>query len=195
MRKLQGNSDVSKQQLESELKRVQHQKQLYVIFRKITAVILIGFVLVAAMVTWFSVVLIADHAMAPELKSGQWVLAFRAQKLQQGDVVAFKDGEQIFVKRVAACAGDVVEIDQVGNVLINGKKWDSDHSEEAVLNQAGHTYPYLVPAGRVFLINENMSASETMDSWNCGSIEISQVVGKVVFRIWPLKELKYLGLS
>ena len=188
MRKLQVNSEVSTQQLEIELMRVRRQKRRYFILQKIAAVLLCSFILVAAVMTWFPVLRIGNHAMLPQLESGQWVVAFRTQKFQKGDMIAFSDEEQTIVKRVAACAGDVVEIDQAGNVLINGESWNSEPSGELALNEAAHSYPYRVPEGRAFLMNDNMAASDELDYWNCGSIDLSQSVGKVVFRIWPWAE-------
>ena len=194
MRNVQKNSELSKQQLENEIRRVQHRRRRCKAVKRTAIVILVmAAMAVLAAILWFPVLRIRDNAMKPFLEDDQVVMAVQTQQLQPGDIIAFKDGDQVYVKRTAACAGDVVEIDQSGNVVINGERRNGDLTEEAILKEEGRTYPYLVPKGRVFLMNDNMSASETMDSWNCGSIEISQVVGKVLFRIWPLDELKYLG--
>lgn len=47
-------------------------------------------------------------------------------------------------------------------------------------------YGYTVPAGAVFLMGDNEDYSQ--DSRNYGPLDIENVVGRAVWRYWPLRE-------
>ena len=65
---------------------------------------------------WLPVLQIYGSSMEPTLNEGNIVVSVKGSHFQQGDLVAFYIGNKILVKRVIAGPGQVVDIDEAGNV-------------------------------------------------------------------------------
>ena len=90
------------------------------------------------------------------------------------------------VKRVIAEAGDWVNIAEDGTVSVNDEKLDEPYITDKAFGDTNIEFPYQVPEAKIFVMGDNRSTS--MDSRNSvvGCIAEEQIVGKLVFRLWPL---------
>lgn len=110
---------------------------------------------------------------------------------QRGDivvVVAPGYQEEPLVKRVIALGGDTVDINQsTGHVILNGETLIEPYTSEAIWNFGTQNYPVTVPQGQVFVMGDNRNAStDSRDVSKVGTLPYEDIVGKVVFRFWPL---------
>lgn len=64
---------------------------------------------------------IYGKSMKGTLNSGDIVVSVKSGNFETGDVVAFYYNNNILVKRVIAESGDWVDMDEKGNVYVNGK--------------------------------------------------------------------------
>ena len=120
-------------------------------------------------------------SMYPTLKSGDVVLYTRiVTDCEPGDVVSVKmPSGELYVKRVVATAGDVVDIHN-GVLYVNGQSIDEDQTFGKTQPEDGTvTYPYTVEDGKVFVLGDNREAS--VDSRSFGAVLIKQVKGKIRF--------------
>lgn len=105
----------------------------------------------------------------------------------RGDVIVFRspfDENRDFVKRVIGLPGDVVEVAD-GRVFVNGEPLDE---EEYILASPNYTEaPLTVPPEHYYVLGDNRNASQ--DSHIFGPIHRSLLVGEVIFRWWPLREI------
>lgn len=89
-----------------------------------------------------------------------------------------------YIKRVIAIEDDMIDITD-GYVLVNGMKIDEPYVK-GITEPRGYELPYLVGKDELFVMGDNRIVSE--DSRHFGPINIDQVEGKAVFRIFPFNE-------
>ena len=132
---------------------------------------------------------IYGNSMAPTLSEGEIVLAVKGNNFATGDLVAFYYNNKILVKRVIAMPGEWVDIDETGNVYVNGNLVDEPYVSDRALGDCNITLPYQVPENRVFVMGDHRSVSVDSRNTTIGCVAQEQVVGRLVFRIWPLAEM------
>ena len=140
-------------------------------------------VLVATLV--LPVLQIYGTSMAPTLTDGDIVVSVSSSDFQAGDIIAFYYNNKILVKRVIATAGQWVDIDEDGNVSVDGERLDEPYVFEKSLGECDIDLPYQVPEGRVFVMGDHRSVSVDSRSTSVGCVAQEQIVGKLVFCVWP----------
>ena len=183
------NKRPSSEQLEAELKRVKY-KQRYRVVLKSTVYTLITVAAIAVLVAtlWLPVLQIYGSSMTPTLQDGEIVMSVKTSDLKQGDIIAFYYNNKILVKRFIAGPADWVNIDQDGKVSINGVVLDEPYLEELSYGDTDIELPYQVPDGRVFVMGDHRSTSVDSRHMAVGCVSEEQIVGKIVFRLWPMNE-------
>jgi signal peptidase I len=129
--------------------------------------------------------------MEPNLQSGERLLGnkliYHFAKPNRGDVIVFrypKDPRKIFVKRVVALPGEIVEI-RKGILYINGKPLDERrYLKNAPKDPRGDLSQHRVAPGHLFVLGDNRDQSNDSRSW--GDLPIEDVQAKVWIRYWPL---------
>ena len=140
-------------------------------------------------VLFLPVLRIDGTSMTQTLQDGDIVVAVSGTKFRIGDVVAFYYNNSILVKRVIATAGDWVDIDGEGNVYVNGEAVDEPYLTEKALGQCDIELPYQVPDGKCFVMGDHRATSIDSRSTSVGCISEGNVVGRITFRIWPVREM------
>lgn len=119
----------------------------------------------------------------------------------RGDIVVFNappeasPSEALYIKRVAAVAGDVVEV-RNQRLILNGlpaqyvpgagaaatEQLDgAQHAVHLAPSPLANFGPYLVPAGHVFVLGDNRDNSADSRVW--GPLALERVRGKAVYRL------------
>ena len=142
-------------------------------------------VLVATL--WLPVLQIYGSSMTPTLVDGQIVFSSKTKDMEPGDIVAFYYNNKILIKRVVANAGDWVDIDQDGTVFVNGSELMEPYLEEKSFGDADIELPYQVPDGKYFVMGDHRETSVDSRHTSVGCIGMEQVVGKILFRVWPME--------
>ena len=116
------------------------------------------------------------------------VITVKGSDFAPGDLVAFYMGNKILVKRCIAGPGQWVDIDADGNVYVDGKLLDEPYLTEKALGDCDIEFPYQVPDNRYFCMGDHRSTSVDSRSTTVGCVSDEQIVGKIVFRVWPLPD-------
>ena len=182
------------QQLEDELKRVKYQHR----YRRVLSSTVYTLITVAAVAVLVATLLmpvlqIYGSSMSPTLEDGDIVLSLKTSDFQQGDVVAFYYNNKILVKRVIARSGEWVDISPQGDIYINNKLLDEPYLTEKSLGDCNIQLPYQVPESRIFVVGDHRSVSIDSRNTAVGCVAEEQIVGKLVFRVWPLSGFERLS--
>ena len=176
----------TQEQLEAELKRIKYRSRYRSVLRStVFSLVVVAAVAVLVATIWLPVLQIYGASMTPTLNEGDIVVSFKGSDFRQGDLVAFYFGNKILVKRVIAGPGEIVDMDAEGNVYINGNLLEEPYLTEKAFGDANITLPYQVPDNRYFCLGDHRATSVDSRHVEIGCVSDEQIVGKIVFRIWP----------
>lgn len=174
------------EQVSAGRRRNRYKARYMKVLRSTLSVLTVVAALSVLVVTLLMPVLqISGTSMSPTLHDGEIVLSVKGTNFETGDLVAFYYGNKLLVKRCIAGPSDWVDIDQDGNVYVNEKLIDEPYVAEKAFGECDIELPYQVPDERWFVVGDNRVASVDSRSSQIGCITEEQIVGKVVFRVWP----------
>ncbi len=175
--------------MEAELKRVKYRSRFGKVMRStIYALITVAAVAVLVATLWMPVLQIHGSSMTPTISDGNIILTVKGGELEPGDIIAFYYNNKILVKRVIALPGDWVDIDENGTVYVNSVAQNEPYLQEKALGQCDIELPYQVPSAAYFVMGDHRSVSVDSRNSVVGCITEDQIVGKIVFRVWPLAQ-------
>ena len=142
--------------------------------------------LILYLVFTFGFLICQNHGqgMFPAMKDGDLCIIFRTpaqtlmgERFAAGDIVAYRAEGKRYIGRVAAVAGDVIQMNDSGSLTVNG----SGQSGEILFPTYARgelAYPYTVPQGCLYVLGDRRT--DTQDSRDFGPIPMESVEGKVI---------------
>jgi signal peptidase I len=149
---------------------------------------------------------IPSESMLPTLQVGDRIVVEKVSQRfgvpHRGDVVVFdppprahgRPGD-VWVKRVVALPGETVAIRE-GRVFIDGKALVEPYAREAPRYGEPAWAAIGMPGGRVpsdavFVMGDNRNNSIDGHVW--GALPLKNIVGRSVFRYWPLERIGHVA--
>ncbi|MBR5283951.1 MAG: signal peptidase I [Clostridia bacterium] len=181
----------TKKQVETERKRYRRQKAynkalggtVYVL----TIVAAVA-VLIATLI--LPVLQIEGTSMEPTLVHGDIVLLTKSTTFERGQLCGFSWNNKLLIKRVIGTPGDWIEMDVDGTIYLNGEKLDEPYAQQLAVGECDLEFPYQVPQEQYFVLGDMRESSIDSRNTLIGCVAKDQIVGKVFFRVWPIKTMR-----
>lgn len=181
------------EQLEGELKRVRYKSRYRSVLRStIYSLITVAAIAVLIATLWLPVLQVYGNSMTPTLQNGEIIITVKVSEFEPGDIISFYYNNKILIKRVIARSGEWVNMDADGNVYVNGTLLDEPYLDEKAFGDCDIELPYQVPEGRVFVMGDHRSTSVDSRNSAVGCVAQEQIVGKILFRVWPLEKFGWV---
>ncbi|MBP3278450.1 MAG: signal peptidase I [Butyrivibrio sp.] len=174
--------------LKSELKRENNKKEYKRVLRNTLFVVVVVAALAVLVSSFFVTVLkVTGDSMTPTMNTGEIVIAQNSTSFEPGDLLAFYYNNKVLVKRVIGSPGDWINIDDEGNVSVNGVALEETSLTEKSLDPTDIEFPYQVPENRYFVLGDHRAASIDSRSSVVGCVTKEQLIGKIFFRVYPFE--------
>lgn len=174
------------EEINQEIERLKNQKRARRALRwTLYSLAVVAAIAVLVATLWMPVLKITGSSMTPTLNNGELAAAVRTDQFKSGDVIAFYYDNKILIKRVIATAGQYVDIEADGTVVVDGEVLDEPYIEEKSKGECNIQLPYQVGDGQIFVMGDDREISLDSRTTAVGTISEEKVLGRVIFKIWP----------
>ncbi len=191
--------DKSAENSETSVKKSNSIKQ---IIKENASIVIIGLILAFLMRIFIAEPrYIPSESMYPTLDIGDRLVvekvSYHFHPPQREDIVVFSppaqlqrlgyDQNQAFIKRIIARAGDTVEVKN-GLVYLNNQPLEENY----IFSPPNYELqPFVVPEGYLFVMGDNRNNSNDSHIW--GFLPEENIIGRAIFRFWPLQHIHALS--
>jgi signal peptidase I len=127
----------------------------------------------------FGIRQVSGEAMYPRLRDGDLILFYRLESdYQIDDVVTFRQDGMTYYGRIVAQGGDVVQVDESGQLSVNGNVQQEEIFYETEPQNGDVTYPYTVEADSYFILCDYRTVGT--DSRSYGAVARDELDGKII---------------
>jgi len=164
--------------------------------RDIIEVLLLAVAIYLVIAFALQTVRVEGESMVPTLQNGDLLFAnkisYHFHGPDRGDIVVLippETPDRDFIKRVIGLPGDVVEA-RDGHVYVNGRLLLEPYLPKGEVT--ADFGPVVVPPGRLWVLGDNRGDSCDSRCFPEGAIPESSVIGRAVFRVWPVGHISFL---
>lgn len=151
----------------------------------------IGYMLVTSVVQRVDV---HGDSMEPVLSHGDVLLVdklmLKFSEPGRFDLVVFEyryRNNQYYIKRIIGLPGETVQIVD-GRVLIDGVVLEDGYGTELIEKAKRAEEPILLGEDEYFVLGDNRNHSSDSRDSDIGNLTRDRIIGRAVFRIWPLSK-------
>ena len=173
-------------------------KNIFSFLWEISKIVIIALVIVVPIRYFlFQPFLVKGQSMEPNFENGDYLIideiSYRFKSPQRGEVIVFKYPQNPslrYIKRIIGLPGETIEIKD-GEIIISQNGKDQTTLDESKYLPSGTKTPGEIQISLdeddYFVLGDNRSASADSRRW--GPLPKEDIIGRVLFRAWPLTAL------
>ena len=124
-------------------------------------------------------------------------ISYRFRDPERFDIVIFPfqyEEDVYYIKRIIGLPGETVQIDEGGNIYIDGEMLAESYGREVISpNTIGRAAePITLGADEYFVMGDNRNNSKDSRTEIVGNIHREDIIGRAWVRIWPLDKMNVL---
>lgn len=115
-------------------------------------------------------------------------LSYRFGDPKRFDVIVFPfqyAENTYYIKRIIGLPGETVQIDEEGNIYINGEVLEENYGKEVIKNPGIASNPIYLGQNEYFVLGDNRNDSSDSRDASVGNIYKKDIVGRAWLRFWP----------
>lgn len=161
--------------------------------------IAVAIVIALIIILFIKPTIIKESSMEPTLYANDYIfLSKQAYHLfgdpEYGDIIVFHShienkisgGNKDLIKRIIGLPGDKIRISD-GVVYRNGEALIENYTKDGYTT--GEISELTVPEGKIFVMGDNRVVSLDSRSEEVGCVNIDDILGKAVFRLYPFNKI------
>lgn len=136
---------------------------------------------------------VLGSSMEPKLSSDDNLIvdkiSYRFHDPERFDIIVFPfryEDNTFYIKRIIGLPGETVQIDEDGNIIIDGEILEEGYGKE-VIESPGRAYEKIqLGDDEYFVMGDNRNSSMDSRDPSVGNIMRDEIIGRAWLRIWPL---------
>ncbi|MBR6313698.1 MAG: signal peptidase I [Clostridia bacterium] len=179
------------QQIEREIARESGKYRFRRALRAAAYTILVIAALAVLISTFvLPVMKVYGNGMEPTIGEEEIVALVKRRSYKPGDIVGLYFNNRILLRRVVCVGSESFDIDEAGNVFVNGEYYDEPYLSEKSYDTTDIELPFKVPEGHYFVLADNRAKALDSRTVAVGTVTREQIAGKVLFSVWPLRTVR-----
>ena len=142
---------------------------------------------------------VSGSSMETTLSDGDHLIvdkiSYRFEDPERFDIIVFPyqyDTDTYYIKRIIGMPGETVQIDDSGNIYVDGELLEEAYGREVIQNPGRANDPILLGDDEYFVMGDNRNNSSDSRTEVVGNIHRDDIVGRAWMRIWPLSDIGIL---
>lgn len=135
---------------------------------------------------------VQGSSMEPKLSNSDNLIVdkitYRFRDPERFDIIVFPfqyEENVFYIKRIIGLPGETVQIDEEGNISINGEVLKEGYGKEVIQNPGRAAEPVTLGQDEYFVMGDNRNNSTDSRDLAVGNIKRKDIVGRAWLRIWP----------
>lgn len=142
---------------------------------------------------------VQGSSMEPTLSSGDNLIvdkiSYRFHDPERFDIIVFpylKEDDTFYIKRIIGLPGETIQIDEEGNIYVNGELLQESYGKEVILYPGSAIDPIKLGPDEYFVLGDNRNNSTDSREPKVGNIRRDNIIGRAWLRIWPLNKFGFV---
>ena len=142
---------------------------------------------------------VSGDSMLPTLQNGDNLIvdkiSYRFHDPERFDIIIFPyqwEPNTYYIKRIIGLPGETIQIDDEGNIYIDGEVLQEHYGLERIKNPGSAREPITLGEDEYFVLGDNRNNSEDSRFTQVGVIHRDDIVGRAWLRIYPFDRIGFI---